>query len=221
MYADRDLEWYLNQFPDRADDCQSIDASPTYFDVARMPTIPAYIKKAAPLARIILIVRDPVDRAISHFQHFRLVSDKALFVNIDVDEFFSRPLERCFTHQEQSDFHFSQVLDFSIYDDKFTNYVRVFGRDNILVLTNEGLRVDPEGTMRTVFQHCRLEWSPSEMFGVQRYLSGSQNLRIGSGVRARLEALLYPSYERFLRRADLSSTSPAGLSAKPKSSKTL
>src|SRR5665213_166353 len=59
LYADRELEWYLDQFPDRAEDCQSIDASPTYFDVAGMPTIPAYIKKASPSARIILIVRDP------------------------------------------------------------------------------------------------------------------------------------------------------------------
>ena len=203
LFPTRGLDWYLEQFPDRPEDTLSIDASPTYFDVATMPTVPAYIKAAAPDSRIILIVRDPVDRAVSHFQHLRLVSHKDMFTGIDASEFFSRPLERCFAPQDASDSLLAQVLDFSLYDDKFTNYARVFGRESILVLTNEELRSAPEKAMRQVFQHCRLDWSASPTFGEQRYLSGSQDLPVAPEARRRLEALLYPRYSRFLRRAGL------------------
>lgn len=203
LYPTREVGWYLDQFPERTVDQLCVDASPTYFDVATMPTIPAYIKKAVPAARIILITRNPVARAISHFQHLRLISHQELFKQVDINEFFSRPLERCYTHEDPSDAHLSQVLGFSVYDDKFTNYVHVFGRENVLVLTNEGLQSDPQATMRTVFEHCGLDWVPSDLFGVRKYQSGSESLAVSPDVRRRLEALLYPSYERFGRRAGL------------------
>jgi hypothetical protein len=203
MYPTRDIEWYKEQFPARPDDVFAVDASPTYFDIATMPTIPAYIKREVPHARVILIVRDPVERAISHFQHIRTIVSKEAFSDIDVNEFFSRPLERCYTLGDPTDWQFRHVLGFSLYDEKFDNYVRVFGRENILVITNEALRTEPQATMRRVFEHCGLEWAPSAMFGVQDYMSGSETLVIDRKVRERLEALFYPSYERFRRRAGL------------------
>jgi hypothetical protein len=203
LYPTKGVEWYLEQFPARAEETLSIDSSPTYFDVASGPTIPAWIKRDAPRARIILIVRDPVERAISHFQHFRTIVSKEAFADIDINEFFSRPISRCYTLQHPTDMNLRHVLMFSLYDEKFGNYAHVFGRENVLVVTNEGLRAEPTATMRRVFEHCRLEWAPSEMFGVQKYLSGSQKLVIDGEVRGRLEALLYPSYERFRRQAGL------------------
>jgi hypothetical protein len=203
MYPLKGREWYCEQFPERPADILSIDASPTYFDVATMPTIPAYMKREVPNARILLIVRDPVDRAISQFQHIRTIVAKEAFANIDINEFFSRPLERCFTLEQPTDLNLRHVLNFSVYDEKFGNYVRVFGRENILVVTNEELRADASATMRRVFAHCGLEWAPSELFGVQKYLSGSEILPISGAARARLEALLYPAYARFRRQAGL------------------
>src|SRR6185312_12729174 len=67
LYSDRGAAWYLEHFPDRAEDVLSIDASPTYFDVAHTAAIPGFIKDAVPDARVLLIVRDPIERAISHF----------------------------------------------------------------------------------------------------------------------------------------------------------
>ena len=190
LYATRGIDWYIEQFPDRADEQLSIDASPTYFDVARMPTIPAYIQKAAPMARIILIVRDPVDRAISHVQHLRSVSHKELFTNVDINEFLNRPLRNCYTLPHATDTHLAHVLEFSLYDDKFANYVRIFGRENVLVLRNEDLAIDPAEAMKKTFSHCGLERVPSEIFGTRRYQSGSQGLPIEKRVRDRLRGLL-------------------------------
>lgn len=201
LYPVNGIDWYLDQFPDRPDDVLSIDASPTYFDVATMPTVPAHIKREAPDAKIILIVRDPVARAISHVQHLRAVSNKDLFATVDTDEFLSRPLERCFTQEHPTDYHLGYVLGFSVYDEKFNNYSRVFGPKNVLVLTNEELRSSPQDTMRKVFGHCGLDWVASDMFGLQKYLSGSEQLVVDDRVRERLKALLYPSYERFCKRA--------------------
>jgi hypothetical protein len=206
MYADRELSWYISQFPDRPDDVFSIDASPTYFDTASMATIPAYLKKAAPNAKIILIVRDPIERAISHLEHLRTVSEREFFAEVDVDEFFMRPLERCYAPILPSDWMLSDVLAFSLYDLKFMNYVEVFGRDRILVVRNSELRGEPKATMRRVFAHCDLESYDSELIGQENYISGSRQIRLKQSTRDRLSGLLYPDYERFCRRAGIQYT---------------
>jgi hypothetical protein len=203
LEAHRPIEWYKDQFPARAETTLSIDASPSYFDLAAMPMIPACIKREVPGARVIVIVRDPVARAISHFQHLRTVSEKERFAEIDINEFFGRPLDRYLNPIKPSDYNIRDVLEFSIYDEKYSNYTRIFGRENVLALTNEGLWADPLGTMRQVFAHCGLEWVSSEKFGVADYLSGSEKLPVSDEARRRLGELLYPSYERFLRRSGL------------------
>jgi hypothetical protein len=53
----------------------SIDGSPTYFDVATVATIPALIRGAVPHATVLMIGRNPIDRAVSHFQHFGPISE--------------------------------------------------------------------------------------------------------------------------------------------------
>ena len=147
----------------------------------------------------------PVARAISHFQHLRTVSNKDLFADVDVNEFFDRPLERMFSLNHPTDIYFGYSILFSIYDDKLRNYYNVFGRDNVLVITNEDLLADPERTMRRVFDHCGLSWFSSELFGVKRYLSGSERIALDPKVRERLRQLFFPSYARFRQMAGLGS----------------
>jgi len=205
LHAQKGLGWYADQFPDRPDDIFSIDASPTYFDVANTDFIPNQIRRSIAAPRIILIVRDPIERTISHYEHLRQVSEKDMFKAIEIDEFLSRPLDRFDKPRDPSDIHFKYAIQFSVYDVKFQNYVNVFGRDNILVLTNDQLRAEPEQTMRRVFEFCGLAWVPSPMFGRAGYSNGSKNTKISGEVRSRLAAILYPSYERFCALAALTS----------------
>jgi hypothetical protein len=114
-----------------------------------------------------------------------------------------RPVERCYTRTDPVDTLLSYVLDYSIYDQKFANYVEVFGREPILVIPNDELRTEPRSTMRRVFEHCRLEWVDSEFFGAEDYVSGSRKIRLAPEVEQRLAELFYPSYRRFCQQAGI------------------
>jgi Sulfotransferase domain len=203
LYSSLGHSWYLDQFPDRSNDALAVDASPTYFDLATMPTIPNFIKAVCPSSKIILIVRDPVERAISHFQHLRSVSYPDMFAMVDINEFLSRPLERLFSRHDPSDEMLQYVFGFSVYDQKYYNYIRSCGRENVLVVHTDELRADARATMRRVFTHCSLDFVDSPLFGKQDYLSGSELCSVKQSVLRRLSELLYPSYKIFCEASGL------------------
>lgn len=63
FYA-RGLNWYLQQFPEREDGQLSGEASPFYF---LHPQSARRIAETFPRIKLVLILRDPVERAISHY----------------------------------------------------------------------------------------------------------------------------------------------------------
>jgi hypothetical protein len=69
-HVDRPVEWYRSQFPLRRSLAAvrglSIDASPSYMPV---PHALHAMRTVLPEAKIIAILRDPVSRAFSHYQH--------------------------------------------------------------------------------------------------------------------------------------------------------
>jgi hypothetical protein len=58
--------WYRGQFPLRAGERLVGEASPSYLF---HPLAPQRVRSLAPQARLVALVRDPVDRAYSHYQH--------------------------------------------------------------------------------------------------------------------------------------------------------
>lgn len=203
LHINKGLDWYLEQFPERPQDVLSIDASPTYFDVTNTYTIPVLLHNTAPESKLILIVRDPIERAISHFAHLRQISHRDKLKDVDVNDFFSTPIERCFAQDSDYGFLLGQILNFSLYYRKYLSYIHIFGRRKILVIKNEDLRVRPKDVMCQVFAHCGLEWADSDLFGKEAYSTGSNNIAISDAVYAKLANLLYPNYKNFCRASGI------------------
>ncbi|MCI0333760.1 MAG: sulfotransferase domain-containing protein [Planctomycetes bacterium] len=71
-HAERSIEWYRSRFPLRrivaALQGQVLEASPSYLPV---PEALHRMKSVLPEARVIVLLRDPVSRAFSHYQHYR------------------------------------------------------------------------------------------------------------------------------------------------------
>ena len=68
LHHDRGERWYRGHFPRRPDAVRSFEASPYYlFD----PAVPARVAATLPAARFVALVRDPVERAWSHYLHSR------------------------------------------------------------------------------------------------------------------------------------------------------
>lgn len=197
LHEDEGLDWYHNHFKHLPLDKRYIDASPTYFDMAASPSIPKKIHAYNPNARVIMLARDPIDRAISHFNHFRKVNNFEQVMKITPDEFFSRSIEDSIGGTTAMDLFFSQSLNFSCYFRKAINYKNIFG-DNFLAVDNAALAENPQETMDKVFRHLRLDPIRSKKFHQWKYSHGSgARSSLSQPTLDRLEAILKENYRLF------------------------
>lgn len=91
-----------------------------------------------PDARILVLLRDPVERAWSHYLMHRRVDDNVSFTKAHPNH---------------------PWIDHSRYGEQLARYVDLFGRRNICVRFTEGLEIDPCCTMAAFQEHVGVEAS--------------------------------------------------------------
>jgi len=141
------------------------EASPYYLF---HPHVPRRVYELLPRVKLIVLLRNPVDRACSHY--FQQVSKgrEALSL-IDAlrteDERVRADLERLRTDETFYSFnhrHYSYLAR-GVYIDQFEQWMKFFARDQMLILKSEDLDRDPAAVMRGVFTFLELPpWSLSE-----------------------------------------------------------
>lgn len=138
----RGSDWYASLFP--RPDLVCGDVSPNYSTDDRFPGVAERLKAHAPHARIVYVVRDPVERARSHYQHTWLKG-----APLEPPERFGETAEG------------AHIIGASMYHRQLVPYVEAFGREAIMVLDFESLRTDPRGALRRVaaFVGCPIEES--------------------------------------------------------------
>lgn len=99
---------------------------------------PSRIAKHLPHARLIAILRNPVERAISQYYHL-IRSGRLPMVPAEVA--FSRYLNGQFDQP----FAKQQIMEFGLYAWGLKNYIRVFQQQQLLVMTDLELRRDSRG----------------------------------------------------------------------------
>lgn len=154
------LSWYRANFPRRSVlDVQQQDqgvvsavgeGSPYYL---YSPVIPARIYQAVPEARIIVVLREPLDRAISHHNH----EVKRGFETLSLTEAFDEEPDRLVgeaerilsdaTYVSKPHIHFGYIGR-GQYAEQLERYFDLFARENVLVLDSAALRSDPQATVR-------------------------------------------------------------------------
>lgn len=171
LHPYRDTEWYDTHFAYEAGKITG-EASPTYFDLAYTDAIPRMIQAYNPGGKVIVITRDPVERAVSHFHHLRMINKVPDLIELDVNEFFDVDFEDCITVTDNRNYLLQQVLYFGAYARKAMFYRGVFDPDHLLFLDNAGLRKAPRETMELVFEFLGLEPIQSPEFERVKYSSG-------------------------------------------------
>lgn len=202
LYPYKGIDWYLNHFSKEGQQIVG-EASPTYFDIATTRAIPESIKTLNPDTKLLLIVRDPVERAISHFSHLRVINQIEQIIEMDINDFFARPFEDAIKQMTMIDFFLNQVLSFSCYCRKFSTYLNVFDREQILVLRNRDLKEDPQGTMKRVFEHLDLDPIQSDVFEKFKYSTGTNVGNLSQNNVNKLKEFLYPDYKEFCKMANI------------------
>lgn len=120
------LTWYRRRFP--AGDQVAGESSPNYLKAHLWPETAERIRTHLPDARMLCVLRDPVDRTLSHYLH-RVWRGRE-----------SRPWREALVPG-------CNVLQTSRYGWQLRHYLDHFPPEQILLLTTEGLARDPAGTV--------------------------------------------------------------------------
>jgi hypothetical protein len=134
--------WYRRQFsvaaPVRG------ESSPSYTG-PWFPNVAERMAEVVPDAKIVYLVRDPIERAISHYMHARALGREPR----DIADALAHPASAYVAHGR--------------YHARLAPFVERFARERVLVVAQEDLLADRRETMRSVYGFLGVDatfWSP-------------------------------------------------------------
>jgi hypothetical protein len=186
LLFEKGIEWYRRCFPpSRQKDGQRTitgEATPGYLF---HPYAAQRMARVIPEARLIALLRNPVERMYSHY-HFFLVRygrQKGTFEET-IATSFDCPHENRFFEQ-------------GIYVDHLLRWARFFSREQMLVLKSEEFFEYPQETLTRVLEFLELpEWKPNASELDDKRNEGSYELTMDPTVRRRLEEYFEPHNRR-------------------------
>lgn len=149
------IDWYLSHFPPIPQNSGFItgEATPSYLS---HPEAPQRVFERFPTTKLIVILRNPVDRTISHY-------NMNLRYNLTKDRFFEtakdvvQPLKSWYSQGlDNIDCKSTQYLGGSLYIYPIKRWLKLFPREQLLILKTEDLAAQPQQTMDQVFRFLNL-----------------------------------------------------------------
>ena len=141
---DKGLTWYKEQFLNHGPDQAVGEKTTEYFDTVHGDEVALRIARSVPDARLIVILRNPVDRAISAFSHM---------VNSGLQPIPKDPNADMFRDQQLDDGKGWRYIERGYYAQQLEALYRHIPADQILVLIFEhDIIADPQGCWKKV---CR------------------------------------------------------------------
>lgn len=150
----RGTAWYRGNFPVRRGGVLVGEASPSYLF---HPLAPERAAALVPDARLIAILRHPVERAYSHYQHEVAFGREPLSFEAAIEQEETRmqgERERMLADPA----YFSHAwwnftyLARGLYAEQLERWLAAFGRERLLVLANEELSSEPAATYARVLE---------------------------------------------------------------------
>jgi len=136
LFAIRDKEDYLDLFKDANSNELIGEASPSYL---RDPLAPKLIYDVNSNAKIIIILRDPVLRAFSHYLLFLAFGNET--------ETFSTSIKKALNG---TDDYSGRIINSGLYYQQVKRYLETFGRNNVKILIFEEFVQDVRKTVKEI-----------------------------------------------------------------------
>lgn len=179
------LEWYANHFAEaKARQCCG-EITPYYLF---HPLAAELIHAAIPDVKLIVLLRDPVERALSQYFHSRRLGLEPLELEAalaaeaerlaDAEAAFKRGLPHL-SHQQHS------YLSRSRYEEQLPRFEALFGADQLLVLRSAALFDQPQRVWEEVLQFLELEAHPMPV-SESRYGSDGEAAALPPALRQQL-----------------------------------
>lgn len=165
LHADRSLWWYRGHFPLAARlarrDAVTGEANPYHLF---HPRVPAHVAATVPGdARFVVLLRDPVERAVSHYHHMRLEGHEPLpSLEAALD---AEPARLAGAEEElladpravhRHHLHHGYVAR-GRYAEQLERWFAAVGRERVLVLSHDRLSSEPERVLDEVCRWARID----------------------------------------------------------------
>ena len=190
----RGRDWYLNLFSNAEPNQLCGESSTHYTKLPDYPDTIRRMKSELPKIKLIYVLRHPVERLISHYIHQ-----------------WSQNVFRCDINEAIE--RYDELVNYSRYAYQIQPYIDTYGRDNILFVFNEALRIRPQAELERVAKFLgiaphRVKWQEGL---VEQNVSSQRvrrfngyNLLVESAVMAELRRRLIPKKFRTRVREFLS-----------------
>lgn len=157
-HYDKGEQWYRAHFPltrEMSPDSKTGEASPLYIF---NPLVANRIHQLVPNAKLIAILRNPVDRAISHY--FHVVRNKR--ERLPMMEAFQSEDKRLQPALQDKDYRNPAFIRFSykrrgLYREQLERYWQRFSKEQLLILNSEAFFENPEQVLRKVFRFLGID----------------------------------------------------------------
>jgi tetratricopeptide (TPR) repeat protein len=159
----RGVDWYLAHFPTITDrpDWLTGEATPNYL---RFPQVAQRIKDTFPQTKIIILLRNPVDRAISWHYH-KLNTG---LTKLDLATAIATEIDRLATVPEaeitNTGYYDPDNIMSSLYIYKVKPWIEILGREQFLFLKSEDFYLKPRENMEQVFKFLALPSCPQDHY---------------------------------------------------------
>ena len=160
LQFDKGAEWYYSQFPSSAERGYKVtgEASPYYIF---HPHVPQRIYQLCPEVKLIILLRNPVDRAISHYHHEIKIKCESLSfqeaiaseperLKGEIAKILASPTYYSYEHQHHT------YLSRGIYADQLPAWMKLFPKSQLLILKSEDLYTNPCGIYNSVLEFLGL-----------------------------------------------------------------
>lgn len=164
------------------------------------------IAQAMPNIKLITLLRNPIDRAYSHYHHTKRMGMESL----SFEEAITKEDERVEKYKKKiledenyyhSNYHYYTYLSRGIYADQIKDWLQLFNQEQILVLKSEDFFNKPSKTFKQVLEFLELpSWEPK--YYKQLNSNSYQNM-IDSQTREKLVDYYKPHNKRLYQLLDV------------------
>lgn len=193
LHFSKGLGWYRAHFPLASHRPRQIigEATPYYL---YYPHAARRVRAAMPGAKLIVLLRNPIDRAYSHYNHEVSMGAESLsFEDALAREESVLPAETARVvadegYRSYAHFHYSYLAR-GIYADQLEPWTSLFPREELLVIRSEDFYADPATVVGQVFGFLGL---PAWASGVYKKYNLAHYVDMNPATRERLAAFYRP-----------------------------
>ncbi len=145
---DKTIDWYLKHFENCNENMIAGEATPYYMF---HPEVAKRIYQTLPGVKIIFVLRDPTQRAWSHYWHEVVKGRETLSFERALE------LEEQRINSDPAAHQYKSYRSRGEYSRQIQPFMELFGKDQILILLSEELRSAPESNLKRIFEFLNVD----------------------------------------------------------------